>query len=168
MPVAAPGGNDADGAAAAAPERYRFARCTRPLPAAVMRKLGVPLPEGERQVVHDDLGWEEIQVGGRCGVVWCVSRRAITESLASPFCYCEAGSPQGGGGMLLRDPPPCLQSCCPSPAPLLPSPPPPCSPAAAVPLLLLPQWDTAAVTMRGSTHPLARIYFMDMEQQQQQ
>ena len=65
--------NEADGEAAAAAgaagapaaERYRFSRCRRPLSAAVMAKLGVPLPEGERTVLHDDLGWEEIQVGGR-------------------------------------------------------------------------------------------------------
>ena len=64
----AAGGNEADGEAAggAAAERYRFSRCSRALPAAVMQKLGLPLPEGERTVLHDDLGWEEIEVGRRC------------------------------------------------------------------------------------------------------
>ncbi|EFN57219.1 hypothetical protein CHLNCDRAFT_143678 [Chlorella variabilis] len=61
----AAGGNEADGEAAggAAAERYRFSRCSRALPAAVMQKLGLPLPEGERTVLHDDLGWEEIEWG---------------------------------------------------------------------------------------------------------
>ena len=76
--------NEADGEAAAAAgasgapavERYRFSRCRRPLPAAVMAKLGVPLPEGERTVLHDDLGWEEIQVGGWRGG-WAGSRLAV-------------------------------------------------------------------------------------------
>lgn len=55
--------NEADGEAAPRPERYSFARCRRPLPAARMAALGVPLPEGERTVVHSDLAWEEIQWG---------------------------------------------------------------------------------------------------------
>lgn len=29
-----------------------------------MQKLGVPLPEAEREVLQDDLSWEDIQVGG--------------------------------------------------------------------------------------------------------
>ncbi len=29
-----------------------------------MQKLGVPLPESQRTVLHDDLSWEEIEVGG--------------------------------------------------------------------------------------------------------
>jgi hypothetical protein len=42
-----------------------------------MAKLGVPLPDWERTVLHDDLGWEEIQVGGgvdgqAAGWLWCV------------------------------------------------------------------------------------------------
>lgn len=71
------GGNEADGGssgAGAGSERYRFSRCRRPLPAAAMAKLGVPLPEGERSVVHDDLAWEEIQVRAvwLCGPCVCV------------------------------------------------------------------------------------------------
>ena len=60
----AAGSNEADGeAAGGGGERYRFSRCRRPLPAALMAKLGVPLPEAERQVLHDGLAWEEIQWG---------------------------------------------------------------------------------------------------------
>lgn len=71
-PPAAADGGEPDGetggaAAAAAAERYRFSRCRRALPAAVMQKLGVPLPAGEREVLQDDLAWEDIQVGGRGG-----------------------------------------------------------------------------------------------------
>lgn len=44
-------------------ERFQFSRCRRLLPAASMRRLGVPLPPEEREVLHEGLGWEEIQVG---------------------------------------------------------------------------------------------------------
>lgn len=88
--ISAGGVNEADGeAAGGGPERYRFSRCRRPLPAALMEKLGVPLPEGERTVLHDDLAWEEIQVGlgGFCrgkGKGVCESAAALPSS--SPLC----------------------------------------------------------------------------------
>ncbi|PRW57876.1 zinc finger CCCH domain-containing 13-like [Chlorella sorokiniana] len=63
LALASPAGNEADGEAAGGGERYRFSRCKRPLPAAVMSKLGVPLPESERSVLHEGLSWEEIQWG---------------------------------------------------------------------------------------------------------
>ncbi|KAI7846188.1 hypothetical protein COHA_000258 [Chlorella ohadii] len=63
LALSSPAANEADGEAAGGGERYRFSRCTRPLPAALMAKLGVPLPEAERSVLHEDLSWEEIQWG---------------------------------------------------------------------------------------------------------
>jgi hypothetical protein len=62
--VPGPPANEADGEAPPAEERYRFARCSRPLPAAAMARLGVPLPDGETSTLHEGLSWEEIQVGG--------------------------------------------------------------------------------------------------------
>ncbi|KAL4425450.1 hypothetical protein ABPG75_009466 [Micractinium tetrahymenae] len=64
-PAAAAGGNEPDGEAGAPPpaERYRFSRCRRALPAAAMLRLGVPLPAAEREVLQDDLSWEDIEWG---------------------------------------------------------------------------------------------------------
>lgn len=61
-----PSGNEADGevAGGGGGERYRLSRCKRPLAAAVMARLGVPLPANERTVLLDDLAWGEIEVSG--------------------------------------------------------------------------------------------------------
>ncbi|KAI3434832.1 hypothetical protein D9Q98_002887 [Chlorella vulgaris] len=60
-----PSGNEADGevAGGGGGERYRLSRCKRPLAAAVMARLGVPLPANERTVLLDDLAWGEIEWG---------------------------------------------------------------------------------------------------------
>lgn len=44
------------------PDKYRFCVCKRPLLAAAMRAMGVPLPEDEKALLHDDLAWEAIKV----------------------------------------------------------------------------------------------------------
>ncbi len=56
------GNAGAAGVAGSSGEQYQFSRCTRLLPAATTQRLGVPLPPAERTVLHDSLGWEEIQV----------------------------------------------------------------------------------------------------------
>lgn len=48
---------------AAQAELYRFARCKRAYPLQKMRKLGIPLPAEEVDVINEGVLWEDIQVG---------------------------------------------------------------------------------------------------------
>lgn len=132
----ASGGNEADGEAAAgggaAAERYRFSRCRRALPAALMAKLGVPLPEGEREVLHEGLAWEEIQVRG--GGFGCQ--------------VCGVGAPAAGCLRLAGGAQPPAQPAL-SPTCLLPP-----------PLLSAAQWGPNGVSLRGQAYALVRCHFM--------
>jgi hypothetical protein len=94
-----PSGNEADGeVAGGGGERYRLSRCKRPLAAAVMARLGVPLPASERTVLLDDLAWGEIEVGGCvAGVSWCVWRRPECVLL---LCRCGGPLPNRAWGEL--------------------------------------------------------------------
>lgn len=44
-------------------ELFRFSKCKRILPEKSLRKLGLPLPENERTVLHDQLLWEDVSWG---------------------------------------------------------------------------------------------------------
>ena len=78
------GGGEGGSGGEPAAERYRFSRCKRLLPAASMRRLGVALPAGEVEVLHSDLGWEEIQVGA--------ALPAALRWAGAPLCGCSLRS----------------------------------------------------------------------------
>ena len=43
-------------------EKYRWARCSVPLSAAVLKELGTPLPPSQLQDAVSGLSWEDFQV----------------------------------------------------------------------------------------------------------
>lgn len=45
-------------------EVYQFSRCKKLLTEAIMRRVGIPLPSKEKEVLYDDLKWEEMGWGG--------------------------------------------------------------------------------------------------------
>ena len=118
-------------------ERYRFSHCRRPLPAALMQKLGVPLPEGERAVLHDELAWEEIQV--------CIYRqrwRAQPSAACGVLLGAELHATAGTKGPSSPGPPSLARL----------------SPCARLDLSRL-QWGPTGVSVRGQLFPLVRIHF---------
>jgi hypothetical protein len=44
-------------------EVYQFSRCKKLLTEANMRRVGIPLPAKEKEVLYDDLKWEEMGWG---------------------------------------------------------------------------------------------------------
>lgn len=44
-------------------EQYTLSRCKAPLPCGLMRKMGIPLPAEQVEVLHTGLDWEEFKVG---------------------------------------------------------------------------------------------------------
>lgn len=81
LALASPAANEADGEAAGSGERYRFSRCTRPLPAALMAKLGVG-----RALVSRGLVSSARTCAGHAGaqLAWSGSRRQV--ALGAPCC----------------------------------------------------------------------------------
>lgn len=95
LALASPAANEADGEAAGSGERYRFSRCTRPLPAALMAKLGVSWALVSRGLMSRARthSWLVLGLAGR----WHSARRAAVERTATPVPCCVAGAAARGG-----------------------------------------------------------------------
>lgn len=50
-------------------ECYRFSKCKKALSSTALRETGVPMPDKEKEVLHDMLKWEELQWGQNSVIV---------------------------------------------------------------------------------------------------
>ena len=47
---------------------FSLSRCKSALPMAALRKVGVPLPPDQVELLEENVGWEEFKVGGGGGI----------------------------------------------------------------------------------------------------